>query len=279
MYIAEIKGKLPSSLNNMEDILTSNVFSFLKYSNRNVFLKLFLNQLGLSLGNNELNSAEFIFWPTFEDGTEPDLLILVGKYYLLFEAKLYSDFGDSEDEQRKQLVREAKWGLNNAERLEKIFFLIAITNDYFFKEEKYKCLKNYKTYLKWINWQKVTELLLNLIEKNGVNLKNYDFAEDLYGLLEKKNLRAYRAFDKLADNRLSKLSNSIFFPKEKSRFVKDFNGFKKAFFGFKEINACPNRIFYNRMFFNEFNKIKDFDIDFSNNIFYGIKKVYRNEVK
>lgn len=279
MYIAEIKGKLPSSLNNMEDILTSNVFSFLKYSNRNIFLKLFLNQLGLSLDNNELKSAEFIFWPTFEDGTEPDLLILVGKYYLLFEAKLYSDFGDSEDEQRKQLVREAKWGLNNAERLEKNFFLIAITNDYFFKEEKYKCLKNYKTYLKWINWQRVTELLLNLIEKNGVNLKNYDFAEDLYDLLEKKNLRAFRAFDNLANDKLDKLSDSLFFPKEKSRYVNDFEGFKRAFVGFKEIGTCPNRIFYNRIFFNKFNKTKDIDVDFSNNIFFKLIKVFRNEVK
>ena len=274
MYIAELKGKIPSSLNNMEDILTSNVFSFFKYSDRKVFLKLFLELLGFDIDNPELEKAEFIFWPTFEDGTEPDLLILVGKYYLLFEAKLYSGFGDSEDEQRKQLVREAKWGLNNAERLEKNFFLIVITNDYFFKEEKYKCLKNYKIYLKWINWQRVTELLLSLIEKNGINLKNYDFAEDLYGLLEKKNLRAFRAFDKITDNRLSKLSDSIFFSKEKSRFVKDFEGFKRAFSGFKEIGTCPNRIFYNRIFFSEFNKTKDIDIDFSNNIFYKINNSF-----
>ena len=274
MYIAEIKGKLPSSLNNMEDILTSNVFSFFKYSDRKVFLKLFLELLGFDIDNPELEKAEFIFWPTFEDGTEPDLLILVSKYYLLFEAKLHSDFGDSEDEERKQLVREAKWGLNDAERLGKTFFLIAITNDYFFKEKKYKCLKNYKTYLKWINWQSVTELLLGLIEKNGINLKNYDFAEDLYSLLEKKSLRAFRAFDKITDNRLSKLSDSIFFSKEKSRFVKDFEGFKRAFIGFKEIGICPNRIFYNRIFFSGFNKIKDIDIDFSNNIFYKINNSF-----
>lgn len=272
MYIAELKGKIPSSFERMEDILTSNVFSFLKYSDRKLFLKLFLNQLGLSIENDELKNAEFIFWPTFEDGTEPDLVILTNDYYILFEAKLYSGFGESIDEEKKQLIREARGGLENANRLGKKFFLVAITDDYYYKEEKFKCLKNYKSYLKWINWQSLTELLLSLIEKNNTNLKNYDFAADLYNLLEKKNLRAFRAFDKLADDQLDKLSDSIFFPKEKSRYVNYFDGFKKTFVEFKEINRCSNQVFYNRIYFNDFNKIKDVNFDFSDNIFFKINK-------
>jgi hypothetical protein len=39
MYLAELKGKLPSKLAESEDMLTSNVFSFFKYSNRSRYLK------------------------------------------------------------------------------------------------------------------------------------------------------------------------------------------------------------------------------------------------
>ncbi len=38
MYLAELHGKLLSKLEKREDILTSNVFSFFKYSNRNRYL-------------------------------------------------------------------------------------------------------------------------------------------------------------------------------------------------------------------------------------------------
>lgn len=48
MYIAEIKGKLPTQLSRSENILTSNVFSFLKYADRKVYLKGFLNELGIT---------------------------------------------------------------------------------------------------------------------------------------------------------------------------------------------------------------------------------------
>jgi len=39
MYLAEICGKLSSKVEGIEDILTSNVFSFFKYSKRTIFLK------------------------------------------------------------------------------------------------------------------------------------------------------------------------------------------------------------------------------------------------
>jgi len=87
MYLAELHGKLSSSVERQEDILTSNVFSFFKYSNREIFLKEFLSRSGCHVTSEEANKAEFIFWPRFEENTEPDLVIIVGKYYLLIEAK------------------------------------------------------------------------------------------------------------------------------------------------------------------------------------------------
>lgn len=103
MYLAELHGKLSSkfdgknnslhSIERMEDILTSNVFSFFKYSSRDIFLKEYLNSLEFQVSEKEAKEAEFRFWPNYEDGTEPDLVIIVGKYYILFEAKYYSGFG------------------------------------------------------------------------------------------------------------------------------------------------------------------------------------------
>jgi len=86
MYLAELRGKLSSRVERMEDVLTSNVFSFFKYSSRTIFLKRYLNDLGFKVSDQDAEKAEFRFWPVFEDGTEPDLIIIVGDYYLLIEA-------------------------------------------------------------------------------------------------------------------------------------------------------------------------------------------------
>ncbi len=45
MYLAELHGKLSQRIERMENILTSNVFSFFKYSTREIFLKGYLNEL------------------------------------------------------------------------------------------------------------------------------------------------------------------------------------------------------------------------------------------
>jgi hypothetical protein len=106
MYIAELKGKLSSRIERSEDVLTSNVFSFFKYAPRDIFLSRLLSLLGINLTDDELDNAEFIFWPTYEDGTEPDLVLLVGRYYILFEAKYFSDFGTDDEKNPEQLMWE-----------------------------------------------------------------------------------------------------------------------------------------------------------------------------
>ena len=83
MIIAELNGKIPSKLDDKEDILTSNVFSFFKYSDRQL-LKKYLFQLGIEVTLTESKNAEFIFWPSYDDGTEPDLIIICGDNYILF---------------------------------------------------------------------------------------------------------------------------------------------------------------------------------------------------
>lgn len=262
MYIAELKGKIPSNFEKMEDILTSNVFSFFKYSDRTIFLKSFLNKLNIQANDRELNETEFIFWPIYEDGTEPDLVMLVGDYYLLFESKYFSDFGKKtftlEDQLEKealdyQLVRETVEGSKAAKEIGKHFFIIAITADYYFKPERFEfkddvkedVKKAFNRYFKWINWHTITELLLSLIEEQPKSLPNLLFANDLYQLLDKKKLRAFRNFDVLAGIFNSRAIENIFFLSGTAKYKGDFLGFLKAFLNFPIIKEAPQYVFFN----------------------------------
>ena len=106
MLIAELKGKVPSQFHNSEDILSSNVFSYFKYSNRKI-LQDYLGELGINVSLNESINAEFIFWPSYTDGTEPDIIIVCGNYYLLFEAKFRSDFAAKTENSESQIDRKS----------------------------------------------------------------------------------------------------------------------------------------------------------------------------
>ena len=140
MYLAELRGKLSSRVERMEDILTSNVFSFFKYSARDIFLKGYLNKLEIEVSNREAEEAKFRFWPVFEDGTEPDLVIIVCNYYLLIEAKYFSEFSSGTEKNESQLLRELKNGKLEAKNYNKEYKLIAITADYYYKKDKFEVI-------------------------------------------------------------------------------------------------------------------------------------------
>ena len=166
----------------MEDILTSNVFSFFKYSNREIFLKDYLNRLGFDISAQEAHEAEFIFWPRFEENTEPDLVIVVGDYYLLIEAKYFSDFGRETKKTNAQLEREMTGGKLDAKAYGKKFMLIAITTDHYYKDKKFKVIPpDFKPDFKWTNWQFVSRFLNDILESQKViNEQERAFALDLY---------------------------------------------------------------------------------------------------
>jgi len=240
MYLAELHGKLSSkfdkenylsqSIERMEDILTSNVFSFFKYSNRDIFLMNYLNELnklksGFKISKEEAEKAEFRFWPRYEDGTEPDLVIIVGKYYLLIEAKYFSVFGEKTETSDEQLKREIEGGQLEAFNYGKEFCLIAITADYYFKEYKFKAiLPDYEKCFKWTNWQFVSSFLDNTLSSNP-NIKGpeRDFCLDLYNLLDKKNLRKFQNITNVGP--LLQNYSSIFFQVKTAKFRGDFIGF------------------------------------------------------
>ncbi len=55
MYITELKNKIPPSLERMEDVLTSDVFSFFKYAERTIYLKSLLKKLNIAVSDKECN--------------------------------------------------------------------------------------------------------------------------------------------------------------------------------------------------------------------------------
>jgi len=246
MYLAELHGKLSSSIERMEDILTSNVFSFFKYSSREIFLKGYLNKLGFSISNQEAIEAEFKFWPRFEENTEPDLVIIVGDYYLLIEAKYFSGFAEGTKKTKAQLLREIDGGKLDAKNYGKDFKLIAITADHYCKKDKFKVItSDFSPYFKWTNWQSVSSFLDNTLETNeNIKKQELDFALDLYNLLDKKNLRDFQSFDTLYNvSTFPKSCASIFFEAKTAKFRGDFIGFTDSLSPDKKITALSKTIF------------------------------------
>lgn len=271
MYIAELKGKLSSSTEKMEDILTSNVFSFFKYSKRTLFLKSLLQEIDINITDDELEEADFIFWPQFDNSTEPDVVIIAGNYYILFEAKLYSDFGQESSTSKAQLIREIEGGLNESKKLKKVFVLVAITEDYYYKQHKFKDIRKYKKLFNWINWQTVSKILIKLIEQFNNKLPDYLFAKDLSDLLERKKLRTFRSFNDIIFKPVKYFSKEIFLPIESTYHVENFIGFKDLLLNSESIEILPYSIFYSKKYF------RNLKIPNLNN---NLQKIfYKSEVK
>lgn len=241
MYLAEIHGKLSRRNENMEDILTSNVFSFFKYAPRQVFLLALLRELGLGVSPDEAQSAEFHFWPTHPNGTEPDLVIIVGKYYLLFEAKYRSGFSE------RQLQREIETGAQEAASQGKVFKIIAVTAHYSHDQEILASVpEELRRDLLWINWQRIALVIYEAIERRpNLPSETLSFAADLYRLLLKKNLRYYEGPRVLrAVSALASPGEAIFFNASTAVYRGDFIGFAEALEDVAAIAPLPRQIFY-----------------------------------
>jgi len=229
MYQAEIQGKLPSDFENKEDILTSNVFSFLKYADRKLFLREFLKIIGIDVSTSEALKAEFIFWPVYEDRTEPDLVLIVGNYYILVEAKLMSGFGQETEKSQHQLVREYQGGKAEAAQRKKEFILLAITADPFFKSELFSDIPDeIREQICWTNWQGVTLMLERILAKtSGLKQETRDFAQDLFHLLQKKSLRSFVGTESLLfEHELNPFSGNLFFDFSTADYRGVFLGFQ-----------------------------------------------------
>ena len=187
---------------NLEDVLTSDVFSFFYYSNRHIFLFEFLCRIGIIATKDQLDCAEFLFWPRFQEKTEPDLILIVSKYYILIEATYRSDFNKGTEKCKSQLIREIEAGQIESRNLGKEFIILAITKDPYKIKEKFISAQEEKEIdIHWISWQSISEILTETL-KSGMIIDKRDklYAEDLLQTLDKKNLRKYHNLQKVLVN-------------------------------------------------------------------------------
>jgi hypothetical protein len=124
MLKALLKGKLSRDQENMEDILTSNVFGVMEYLDQHSVLLAFLSQATSPEERNpfrDLSSdlkVEYKFWPWLKksgcEGCEPDVLIRIAcaddrRFVVLIEAKYWSEKSSEKGEGERlgdQLARE-----------------------------------------------------------------------------------------------------------------------------------------------------------------------------
>lgn len=261
MILAELRGKLSSRLERSEDILTSNVFSFFKYADRNIFLKPLLEMLDIDVSGINLEDTEFHFWPRYADNTEPDLVIIAGKHYLLFEAKYFSSFEWTENEELSQLNREIRGGLFEANAINAEFHLIAVTAEYLYKQENFEGVTKAipRHTLKWINWQSIHDLLLNILATKNLSKTTLGFCQDLCELLDKKNLRYFRDFKSVLDIDPKIIPiDKVFLASETTTLRGDFIGFMPTLSQSEEVTVIPRYIFYrSRVLFHRLQNIQE----------------------
>ncbi len=125
MLMALMKGKLSREQENMEDVLTSNVFGTLKYVDPAEGLMPFLGRAKLPNGDKvpfaRVTAADvsYKFWPWWQEGDcigcEPDVVLRIDcvdkrKYIILVEAKYHSgkssEAEEGEEHPTDQLARE-----------------------------------------------------------------------------------------------------------------------------------------------------------------------------
>ncbi|MCF7912697.1 MAG: hypothetical protein K9M99_09225 [Candidatus Cloacimonetes bacterium] len=253
MIIAELKGKLSPKVIEMEDVLTSNVFSFFKYTDNSI-LKEYLKFL---IKISVLDDDDFIieFWPRFDDQTEPDVVIQSQEYYIVLEAKYKSELEKSNKNRYDQIDREIEGGKIASKNFNKKFVYILITAKYCEETNEFELYKKEAEkdlfIFKWTNWQEVaTFLKTKVISEKSLPISAKIFAQDLYDLLIKKNLITFTSIrDLITENTktLSSLQNTSkcqFFSTDGSTYSGKYYGFSKVLQNLPNINKPKGRIFF-----------------------------------
>lgn len=247
MYLAEIHGKLSTDDENMEDILTSNVFSFFKYADRGAFFYPLLRLLGLDVSVMDCKQAEFKFWPTYPNHTQPALAILVGRYYLQVEDKYPAGIGKEAAKLKRLFIRETKAGQAEANSLDREFKIIMVTSDPYRTPGIFDGIpEDQAKYVKWINWQRIAFLISKILDiASNLPGETRLFASDLYDLLLKKKLRNYEGMNAIPNVHLSTYQR-IFFDAKTARYRGDFIGFIQALEGNRLMTEWQTKIFYDQ---------------------------------
>ena len=82
--LAETHGKLSSDssqeLERMEDLLTDYVFGSIKYLDRRYLHRVLTTAIcDIEWDQSDVDTAAFAFWPQLPGGTEPDVMMTIGR--------------------------------------------------------------------------------------------------------------------------------------------------------------------------------------------------------
>ncbi|MFB5281806.1 hypothetical protein [Peribacillus sp. Hz7] len=226
MFVAELKGKIPSELQNYEDILTSSVIGVFQYLSSPLYIQSVLescvNVNGTHLTfNSPFKECSYIFWPKLES-SEPDVLLHVRdennmEYLICIEAKYWSDKSSSEDQsidikdrtnrQRDQLAREIEdihkdsclCFLNiNKNKLNNIILIYLTNHTYLPSQEILESVQYVqgvsfpKDQLYWLSWRDFHNRINKI--KEFQTRQDSKLLYDLKRLLERKGLQSFNGF-------------------------------------------------------------------------------------
>jgi hypothetical protein len=187
MLQALLRGKLSREHEQIEDILTSNVFGLLRYSDPRITLD-FLERARLLndkppwdrsiFGSGEL-SIEWDFWPWWADaqsaGCEPDVVLALhgqdsARLLVLIEAKLHagkSSLADPEGPPADQLAREWSNLVEKARATAAQPILIYLTSHYSFPRaeviasvEEFQTKRGVEPTIAWLSWRELRPVLM-----------------------------------------------------------------------------------------------------------------------
>jgi hypothetical protein len=222
MLPALIHGKLSRDQENMEDLLTSNVFGILRYLPTADVILSFLSKASSLNGQCPLTSlsvqskVNFEFWPWLTApscaGCEPDVLLRIdspagGSYLVLIEAKYRSGKSskadliddsanfdtETSDEVKDQLARE--WQQLNflASKESRNPVLIYLTAHMSFPREEIQASERElfargktEATMCWLSWRH----LATIVSKN----RGSELLEDLLLMLQRLNLIFFQGF-------------------------------------------------------------------------------------
>ncbi|OLS37730.1 hypothetical protein [Bacillus sp. MRMR6] len=226
MIVAELNGKIPSALQNYEDILTSSVIGLFQYLSSPTYFQKVLESC-VNINGHQLTfdspiiECNFVFWPKLEN-SEPDVLLQVktksdSEFLICIEAKYWSDKSSYEDQsvdlqnrtngQRDQLAREIEdihkdnclRYLNiNKNKLNSIAMIYLTNHTYLPKQEILESILHVngivfrKEQLYWLTWREIHNTISNL--RSFLTVQDLKLLTDLQRLLEKKGLQSFNGF-------------------------------------------------------------------------------------
>lgn len=210
MFDAQLRGKLSQDQENLEDILTSNVFGAFKYAPAKDGIYRLLGMAQDDCGKLPLRgicpkmAPTYEFWPFLEEPgrrpCEPDVLLKITdqygrKFYVLVEAKYKSpksSEADSGDLPYDQLAREWDNLVSLAVKDKAIPYLLYITSHFGYPGEdveaartEYKSKRDGLLDILWLSWREIPRYF---------NSSPYEIVRDMAKILRRLGLIFFEGF-------------------------------------------------------------------------------------